>query len=510
MAFIPPKVSYRGRTFWICIILVSGVVSFTFRDHIFPEMVPSSHRDAEVVSAQLRPVETPAPLPPEPKAGTVEVHSTPSGAIVFLEGKEVGVTPFSMENMPQGSHSLSLKKSCYRSVKQKFFLGETPVSLNLPLELVCGDLQVTSHPKGAMVWVNGKKRGVTPYTMTGVAIGELQLALQHGRARKTRTVRIQAGQVSTEPFDFARPLHPAHRAQWQDAVTGMEFVWVKGGCFAMGNPDSDRLLKEIEERKKHRVSAFFKSVFTAVTDSGEEEEVREFDIDEAPVHEVCLDGIWVGKTEVTNSQYMQFSKASGVNPEWLRDGNEYNVETGENEYYKTLGGASLSAGEHPVVGVSWHDVKQFATWFSSKTGFVARLPREAEWEYICRSGGKDEAFAGGSEVDAFGWYAENSDDGSHGVALLQANGLGLFDLSGNVWEWTEDNYHAEAYASHAHFNPLNKVGGGEEARQVVRGGSWRSKQSSLRCTERFGLPAEDTNVFLGFRIVMTGENDEKK
>jgi formylglycine-generating enzyme required for sulfatase activity len=487
---------------------------FVLRDHIFPA-TPSSSVTIEKVEPAVVPLVPPLeveglveglPNTP-PKLTPVEIHTTPSGAVVFLDGKEVGVTPFSIDHLLPGSHALSLRRSCFRPVKQNFVLTDKPLYLEIQMDLVCGDLQVVSTPPGARVWINGRKRGVTPYSMIGVRSGELDIEVRTGRAVQKRTVRIQPGQTSKEPFAFLRPKHPDQRTIWQDSVTGMEFVWVNGGCFAMGNPDSDKLLKEIAERKKHRVSSFFKSVFEAVTDSGEEEDVREFDIDEGPVHEVCLDGLWVGRTEVTNSQYMLFAEATGTKPEWLRDDNEYNVETGGNAYYKTLGGASLSAGLNPVVGVSWQDVTSFGQWFTAQTGFKSGLPTEAEWEYVCRSGGQDEEFAGGSEVDAVAWYADTSDQGSHEVATLQANGLGLFDLSGNVWEWTLDSYHSEAYASHDHFNPVNQIGG-EKKRRVVRGGSWRSKQQSLRCTARFGLPIDDTNVFLGFRMVMTG--DEKK
>ncbi len=487
-----------GRIFWVAITLVVAVVLFVYRDHIFPPKPAPSAVKEEVKEV----VDVSVPIP-----GVVNIQTVPAGIKVFIDGELKGVTPLHIAGMKTGSHVLTLSKSCYRLQKHEFIFADDVVSLQYTMDSICGDLQVESAPTGSTVIINGKKRGKTPYTMTGVRIGDLDLRVRQGLSERQRTIKIRKGHTSRETFDFRRPTHPEHRATWQDPHTGMTFVWVKGGCFLMGNPQSDKLLKKMAEREKHKVSSFFKSVFDVVTDSGEEQEERGYDIDEAPVHEVCLDGLWVGQKEVTNGQYLLFSKATGIKPEWSREENEYNVETGENEYYKTLGGESLTAKNNPVVGVSWRDVSAFGQWFTAETGYASRLLTEAEWEYVCRSGGHDEEFSGG-EADDVAWYVDNSDGESHGVGLLQANGLGVFDLSGNVWEWTCDEYHPEAYANHAQFNPVQESGIGDR-RKVVRGGSWRSKQKSLRCTARYGLPADDTNVFLGFRIVMTGGENKK-
>ena len=497
MASKHPQLHYNGRVFWILIVLLSGTVFFIYRTHIFPEEPqPKIKKEVEHIKL-VKPV-------PLVEPSVLEVLTSPEGVTVFIDGEKAGVTPLSVEDLQEGGHVVTLRKRCYRPLKEKFLSGAGKTSLTFSLEHICGDLDVLSCPAGADVIVNGKKRGVTPYLMTGVRLGELDLRVHKGHVELNRKVQIRAGHVSREQFDFQRPLHPEPRTVWTEMVTGMDFVWVPGGCYPMGNPKSDTLLKEMAEKENHKISSFFKAVFDVVTDSGEEEEVRDFDIDEAPVHEVCVDGLWVGRKEVTNEQYMQFSKVTGIKPEWLRDDNEYNIETGENEYYKTLGGVSLSVAINPVVGVSWHDVMAFSRWFTSETGYAARLLREAEWEYVCRSGGQDEEFAGGSEVDSVAWYAENSDNEAHGVGLLQANGAGVFDFSGNVWEWTMDHYDSKAYAKHVQFNPVQDFNG-EDFRMVVRGGSWRSKQQSLRCTARYGLPPDDTNVFLGFRIVLIGE-----
>lgn len=124
---------------------------------------------------------------------------------------------------------------------------------------------------------------------------------------------------------------------WRDPYLGMEFVWVPGECFEMGCGEWD----------------------------GECED------DERPVHEVCVDGFWMGKYEVTVGQWRKFVRETGYNWDEWDCLDKYAPED-----------------DHPVVCVSWHDAKAFAEWLSQKIGYKFRLPTEAEWEYACGSGGR--------------------------------------------------------------------------------------------------------------------------
>ncbi len=236
---------------------------------------------------------------------------------------------------------------------------------------------------------------------------------------------------------------------WKEPVTGMEFVWVPKGCYEMGcgNWTSDCYR------------------------------------DEKPVHEVCVDGFWMGKTEVTQGQWKQIM---GENPAWFKKGDNY-----------------------PVEKVRWPEVEKFAKKLSSLSHelYKFRLPTEAEWEYAARSGGKPEKYAGGSELDRVAWYNGNSNRSTHAVATKDPNGLGLFDINGNVNEWCVDNYRAWAYRKHKRNNPLLR----EERvhTRIYRGGSWKSKPKSARCSARsyeygIGLPpytAPYQSNDLGFRLV---------
>jgi len=236
----------------------------------------------------------------------------------------------------------------------------------------------------------------------------------------------------------APPSSPRTGQVWRERETGMEFVWVPGGCYQMGSSSGDD--------------------------------------DEKPVPQVCVDGFWMGRTEVTQGQWR---KLMGSNPSWFKSGED-----------------------HPVDGVSWNDVQEYIGKLNARSRERFRLPTEAEWEYACRSGGKAETYSGGESLDRVGWYGSNAGGQTHAVAGKAANGLGLYDMSGNVWEWVQDVYDSDAYASHSRNNPVNSGGGSSRVR---RGGSWYGGASNARCASRSssgpgpGFRDDD----LGFRLLRT-------
>jgi formylglycine-generating enzyme required for sulfatase activity len=244
------------------------------------------------------------------------------------------------------------------------------------------------------------------------------------------------------------PDTPSAEKIWKEPVTGMEFVWVPGGCYQMG--------------------------CGSWTD--------DCSSDEKPVHEVCVDGFWMGKTEVTQGQWEQVMKD---NPAEFKKGDNY-----------------------PVERVRYQEVEKFAEKLSSSTTSTHkfRLPTEAEWEYAARSGGKPEKYAGGDDLNRLAWHHGNSNGSAHPVATKESNGLGLFDMNGNVNEWCADTYRAWAYKKHERNNPLFRD---EGYTRVYRGGSWNSKSKSARCSVRSyetGIDRPPSIAYrsndLGFRLVM--------
>ncbi len=262
---------------------------------------------------------------------------------------------------------------------------------------------------------------------------------------KPSSPKPQAGQNYTEP------------------ATGMEFVWIRPDCFTMGSPETE----------------------------------KDRSANEAP-HQVCPQGFWMGKYEVTNAQYQRF---------------EAKHDSGS---YESL---SLNGPDQPVVRVSWQEAIAYADWLSGKTGLLFRLPTEAEWEYAARAG-KTGSRAWGDEpnqacryaniydetakkIKPLNWPNYPCEDGQVAVAPVgkyAANDFGLYDMLGNVAEWTCSEYDS-AYAGGETrcADPSAAVGG----RRVLRGGSWSDYPGLMRFAYRFPAAPEYRKFDLGFRLVLT-------
>ncbi|MBL7816926.1 MAG: SUMF1/EgtB/PvdO family nonheme iron enzyme [Saprospiraceae bacterium] len=166
--------------------------------------------------------------------------------------------------------------------------------------------------------------------------------------------------------------------------------------------------------------------------------------DEQPIHDVTLNDFYIGKYPVTQKQWQAIM---GDNP----------------SYFK---GETL-----PVECVSWEDCQVFIKKLNEKTGKTYRLPTEAEWEYAARGGNQSKGYtySGSNDVKSVAWFTENSDSKTHPVGQKQANELGIYDMSGNVWEWCSDWYDENYYKNSPSQNPKGPSTG---SFWVLRGGSW--------------------------------------
>ncbi len=193
-----------------------------------------------------------------------------------------------------------------------------------------------------------------------------------------------------------------------------------------------------------------------------------------PIHEVCLRGFWLGRHEVTQKEYEQ---VMGSNPSYFK---------GE---------------DRPAEQVNWDEAYAFAVQLGKKNGKLLRLPSEAEWEYACRAGGQHESYCGQGQVTDLAWFGGNSGTRTHPVEQKQANARGLYDMSGNVWEWVLDCWHAD-YAG-APTDGSAWVGNGTCAQRVSRGGGWFDSVPFLRAAYRNKYESSSRFSYLGFRLVMT-------
>ena len=215
-------------------------------------------------------------------------------------------------------------------------------------------------------------------------------------------------------------------------VNGIKYnmVWVDGGTFRMG----------------------------ATSEQGSDAYLDAY-LDEKPVHSVTLSGYYIGKTEVTQALW---KAVMGSNPSRFKGDNR------------------------PVEGVSWDECQEFIRKLNSLTGRHFRLPTEAEWEFACRGGNNSRGYkySGSNYIDNVAWYDGNSGNKTHPVATKLPNELGIYDMSGNVWErcsdWKGD------YSSGAQTNPKGPYDGSE---RVDRGGGWFGDAGGCRSSCRdYGDP----------------------
>ncbi|MDR2193750.1 MAG: SUMF1/EgtB/PvdO family nonheme iron enzyme [Treponema sp.] len=214
------------------------------------------------------------------------------------------------------------------------------------------------------------------------------------------------------------------------------------------------------------------------------------DKEERPVHTVTVRSFYMSIYEVTQKEY---EAVMGINP------------------------SRFKGPDLPVESVSWYDVVDYCNKRSIKEGLTPayrgsgnavtcnfradgyRLPTEAEWEYAAKGGGKDPleyTYAGSNSADAVAWYNDNSGGSTHPVGTKLGNSLGLYDMSGNVWEWCWDWY--GSYKSGYITNPAGAASGSD---RVARGGSWGIKVQNVRSAARdFDTPSNQSS-YLGFRVV---------
>lgn len=157
-------------------------------------------------------------------------------------------------------------------------------------------------------------------------------------------------------------------------------------------------------------------------------------------------------------------------------------------------------GQRPVILVSWDDANAYAEWLSKQTGKRYRLPTEVKWEYGARSGGKDEDWAGTSDETELKKYAVNGVPRTEPVGSKQPNGLGLYDMSGNVREWVNDCWHWDYNGAPTDGSAWLATNGGDCNVRVIRGGSWNDGLVYLRASTRSMLYADFRNSELGFRL----------
>ena len=193
---------------------------------------------------------------------------------------------------------------------------------------------------------------------------------------------------------------------------------------------------------------------------------------EKPVHSVTLSSYYIGKCEVTQELW---KAVMGSNP------------------------SKFKGAQNPVESVDWEDCQEFVSRLNSLTGRTFRLPTEAEWEYAARGGNKSRhyKYSGSGNIDDVAWHYGNSGGETHEVGTKTANELGIYDMSGNVWEWCSDWY--GGYSAGAQTNPQGPSSGSS---RVLRGGGWYGIARYCRVSNRGDLDPAGSSINSGLRLVL--------
>ncbi len=286
-----------------------------------------------------------------------------------------------------------------------------------------------------------------------VAIGIYALSNSDGDNREANITSMDES-VTVDSTAIIEP----ERVDSEKVINGIEFVLINGGTFVMGDNIGDGV------------------------------------DDEKPVHSVKISSFYISKTEVTNAQFCEFLNEKGNQTEggvtWLEIESEYCKITKESGRYIP----THEFENHPVVEVSWYGALAYSQWAGGQ------LPTEAQWEYAARGGNKSNGYtySGSNSIEAVAWYTEKSGSKTHPVGTKQPNELGIYDMSGNVWEWCQDKWH-DNYQGAPTDGSAWKTG--NSSFRVYRGGSWNRSAQYCRSADRNSGYPEYRYGLIGFRLV---------
>lgn len=386
---------------------------------------------------------------PEPIYGTLEVVSNPIGADIIIDGKSFGTTPRVLGNVLIGTHELRLEKTGCTPVIKNFTLDDkNKLDINEKLE-TGKEISISTDKSGDQIYVDGSYIGVSPLTST-LSFGEHEITAIRGydgdgtnglnAIKGISGVKATAKTITVAQTGGESSVKLSFELENKTfTVNGVSFemIAVKGGTFTMGSNDSEAY-------------------------DGEK-----------PTHNVTVSDFMIGKFEVTQKLW---KAVMGSNPSHFKGDNL------------------------PVENVSWNDAQEFIRELNQQTGQNFRLPTEAEWEYAARGGNKSRGYkySGGSNINDVAWYTSTTNDsGTKPVGTKSPNELGIYDMSGNVWEWCQDRY--GDYSSGSQYNPTGPSSG---SIRVLRGGSWIHSAGDCRVSRRSLNYPGNRNFYYGFRLVL--------
>ena len=385
--------------------------------------------------------------------GSKVTLSVASDADIYVNGTKRGTHSWT-GILKAGNYTVECRQANHRPSQQTISVEEDnnrTYQLTAPTPIT-GILSVNSRPLGASIRIDGKDYGATPRNITDILIGHHSVTVsKDGYVSKTEEcdirenetfaleLALEKSQTTTTP-----PSETTSTGDKTFTVGGVSFTMkaVAGGTFTMG---------------------------------GTSEQGREADSDEKPTHSVTLSSYYIGQTEVTQELWQA---VMGSNP------------------------SAFKGSNRPVENVCWDDCQEFIRKLNSMTGQKFRLPTEAEWEYAARGGNKSKGYkySDGNNIESVAWYEGNSGNKTHPVATKSPNELGIYDMSGNVFEWCQDRY--GRYKSGSQTNPTGPSTG---SYRVFRGGSGFSTAGRCRVSYRNRNTPDCLFDNVGLRLALDDE-----
>ena len=373
---------------------------------------------------------------PSPIYGTLDINSTPTDADIYIDGIKVGTTPMLLPECLIGQHTIKISKSGHSDYTTTITLDESATQ-DINCRLESGRPITITAPEGADIYIDNQKAATTRYEGS-LSYGDHTIyAAQAGKKTDVRTLNVPMGSGALQTINLA------FMEAKTFTVKGVQFTMmpVEAGTFTMGATS---------------------------------EQVNPYG-DEKPTHQVTLtNNYYIGQTEVTQALW---KAVMGSNP------------------------SNFKGDNRPVEKVSWNDCQTFITKLNKRTGQNFRLPTEAEWEYAARGGKKSQGYqySGSNNLNEVAWYTDNSSSHTHDVATKRPNELGVYDMSGNVWEWCQDWY--GSYSSTSQTNPTGPTSGWSY--RVFRGGRWYDGARNCRSSNRSGNSPGGTYGDVGLRLVLS-------
>ena len=392
---------------------------------------------------------------PTPIEGSLYVKSNPSGAKIFLDGRDLGiVTPNKIDNVLIGAHKVTIMFDNYKQENVDINVNEDEIATvyvdlsNTVIKLTLDNNNLSLKPEGTVqltptVYPEFANNKSVTWSSSNTDVATVD---NEGNVTAVAggTATITAQSVSNSNVKATCQVLVAFDRTF--TVGGVTFTMklVEAGTFQMG----------------------------AITGDG----------DETPVHSVTISqDYYIGETEVTQALW---KAVTGKTP-----------TSGGSAWAKKYG----RGNNYPAYYISYEDVLSFITKLNSMTGENFRMPTEAEWEFAARGGNKSKGYtcSGSNTIGDVAWYTNNSSSKTQIIKTKAANELGIYDMSGNVYEWCSDWY--GSYSSSAQTDPTGPNIG---TRRVLRGGCWAGFAPLCRCADRSSNWPSFRGNYVGFRLAL--------